>query len=511
MMNQLDGPKPFFNILRSKEADLIEVSENMGQILSSNWEKVKKQKELFAYLQASPHWQKWHQEIFQNSAFKEINLGIDPYSLGLWQSQLFKSHLSKEHFNKAAEKKARIFRLSSLAYRICGSSPSQDLAILLSSLLQVYRDYEGEVPKEELAHTISFEIAIGSNLFENLGFLSAFKTLVDRVHEVIEIENHDIEFFTVPDVRALACREPWNNILRLTAMHSAALMSGAKAHVSLPFDLFSKADGGRVARNITEILRRESHLNKLSNPTQGSFFEQEKADQFCNEAWALFQEIENKEGLRACLRSGWLHSQIQEYQKSQTQKFLTREKKMTGVNQYVLKKSLNKEYPLVEKDEKVSLENWWATWMNLDSAENLCQVERYVPHSLVSCFEKWQFKGDEWNAKQPDSCEIPVLVESSQVMAKKWGAVSEFFGLAALGIKELKLENLGEEALVVVLAGDPEGEFVKKVFKDTPEKLHPHLVWGGEKRVEPFSYCLNPKQPIDEFFQFVFRQLEDSL
>ncbi len=488
-------------------------SHCFARIVDSNWQKSESDVEFLAYVKTSPSWMQNHKNLLEQSQFHRINLGIDPYGSGLWQSHLFKSHLYKEHFDLAKTRGAKIFRISTLPYKVAGSSVEQDLAIILSSVLQLFRDYEGEIAISQIVESLSFELALGSNLFESLNFIESFKLLMLRLLELYEVEVNQIpDFYTVPDVRQLSCREPWNNILRLTSMHSASMMGGSLGHVSLPFDLFSEGEGMRVTRNISEILRRESHLTRVGNPVEGSFYSSEKTSELCEKAWSLCGEIENKEGLKSSLRSGWLYTQVYESQNRQTQAFLQRDIKMTGVNQYVLKSSLSTEFPLVEKSETQTLENWWAQWMDLGEASTLCQVERFVPHSLVDCFEKWQFKGDEWNKKRGEGHEIPVLVESKEIKNKKWSKVKDLFSLAALTVKEMSLDELRDEPpMLLVLAGDPQGDFVKNLFKKTPEKIHSRFVWCGEKKIEPFAMCLNQNQHLDEFFHYVFKNLEAAL
>jgi len=83
--------------------------------------------------------------------------------------------------------------------------------------------------------------------------------------------------------------EPHGNMINATASAIAAVLGCCDAITVEPQDL-SNPTMTRVARNVSSVIREESHLNKVSNPLEGSYGLKKITDEIAKNAWAKFQQ-----------------------------------------------------------------------------------------------------------------------------------------------------------------------------------------------------------------------------
>jgi len=113
--------------------------------------------------------------------------------------------------------------------------------------------------------------------------------------------------------RMLSARDPWPNLLRLTAAGFAGAVGGADAVV---IEGLARANGRpdafarRQARNTQLVLMEEAHLGRVDDPAAGSWFLDARTHDLAEAGWAEFQRIEGEGGLVASLRTGGVQARI---------------------------------------------------------------------------------------------------------------------------------------------------------------------------------------------------------
>ncbi|HZV85308.1 MAG TPA: methylmalonyl-CoA mutase family protein [Brevundimonas sp.] len=113
--------------------------------------------------------------------------------------------------------------------------------------------------------------------------------------------------------RMLSARDPWPNLLRLTAAGFAGAVGGADAVV---VDGLARANGRpdafarRQARNTQLVLMEEAHLGRVDDPASGSWFLDTRTLDLAEAGWAEFQRIEGEGGLVASLQIGGVQARI---------------------------------------------------------------------------------------------------------------------------------------------------------------------------------------------------------
>ena len=138
--------------------------------------------------------------------------------------------------------------------------------------------------------------------------------------------------------RMLGARDPWPNLLRLTAAAFAGAVGGADAVV---LDGFTAATGApdafarRLARNTQLILMEEAHLGRVDDPAAGSWFLDARTRDLARAGWAEFQRIEAEGGLIAALKAGTIQSRVAEARQAAEAAFAEGGRILIGVNKFV--------------------------------------------------------------------------------------------------------------------------------------------------------------------------------
>jgi methylmalonyl-CoA mutase len=147
----------------------------------------------------------------------------------------------------------------------------------------------------------------------------------------------------------LARRDPWTNIMRLTAASFAAACGGADSVAIAPF---TAALGGtnalsrRLTRNIPLVLAHECRLGRVADPARGSFHHETLTDTLARQAWTHFQEIQAEGTLEKFIVEGRLHAAVAQTRAARTAAFKNEDAVLIGVTAYPPSKELEAAHPL---------------------------------------------------------------------------------------------------------------------------------------------------------------------
>jgi methylmalonyl-CoA mutase len=138
--------------------------------------------------------------------------------------------------------------------------------------------------------------------------------------------------------RMLAARDPWPNLLRLTAAGYAGAVGGAGA---LVLDGLSRANGRsdafarRQARNTQAVLMEEAHLGRVDDPAAGSWFLDARTRDLAEAGWAEFQRIEGEGGLIIALRTGDIQDRVAAARAEREAALASGASQLVGVTKFV--------------------------------------------------------------------------------------------------------------------------------------------------------------------------------
>lgn len=220
-----------------------------------------------------------------------------------------------------------------------GSTIVQELALGLagaSEYMALLTDQDME--PNTAANSIHFSYSVGSKYFLEIAKLRALRLLWRQLLEAYTADK-DLPAFIHAETSS------WNktvydshvNVLRTTTEGMSAAISGADSITTFPFDsTYRQPDdfSDRIARNSQIILKEEAHFDKVADPAAGSYYVEELTDKLGQQAWNLFQEIEQEGGLLTSIQNGTVQSLLNITRRKRDQAIAARGRVFVGTNQY---------------------------------------------------------------------------------------------------------------------------------------------------------------------------------
>lgn len=104
------------------------------------------------------------------------------------------------------------------------------------------------------------------------------------------------------------------NLLRNTNEAMAAVLGGCNSSWVQPHDEAAGKPASktfkRIALNVSNILKEESHLDKVVDPTKGSYYIENIIHEISTSAWRIFTELEEDGSYNHHYENGNLHQMI---------------------------------------------------------------------------------------------------------------------------------------------------------------------------------------------------------
>lgn len=230
--------------------------------------------------------------------------------------------------------------VSSDPYDGGGASVVQEIAYTLGTGIEYLRRLtDGGMTVDAAAQQIGFSYAVSGDFFTQMAKLRAARGLWSRI---VMTAGGD------PTAAAMRMhartsrftktqRDPWVNMLRVTAECTAAALGGAQSIATLPFDCSigpASELARRVARNTQIVLREESHLDAVVDPAGGSWFVERLTAELARAAWAEVQSIEEAGGILKALGSGRIVDAVGDVAETRRRDLATRKTPIVGVSEF---------------------------------------------------------------------------------------------------------------------------------------------------------------------------------
>lgn len=205
---------------------------------------------------------------------------------------------------------------------------------------------------DRAAGQIEVELAADEDVFATIAKLRAARRLWSTMLAACSA-NDDAQAPTLHATvarRMLTRRDPWVNMLRVTAAVFAAGVGGADGVTAQPYDLLLAEQGDlgrRMARNTQLLLQEESNLGRVLDPAGGSNFVESLTDEIATVGWRIFRELEAAGGMPAVLLDGTLAGRIAEVRDARLARVATRRAPITGVSEFP---NLDEDQPSASSD-----------------------------------------------------------------------------------------------------------------------------------------------------------------
>lgn len=252
-----------------------------------------------------------------------------------------------EHLTLAANTAARhagaypdatFFMASGRVAHEAGGSIAQELAFAAANAVALINAaVEAGMPVEAALRGVVLSIAVDQEYFDGLAKVRALRLMWRSISKAY---GHEVPALIEArsSRRMLSARDPWPNLLRLTAAGFAGAVGGADAVV---LDGFVRAEGRadafarRQARNTQLVLMEEASLGRVDDPAAGSWYLDHRTRELAEAGWAEFQVIEAEGGLVEALRGDLIQSRVARAREVLERALSNGSKQIVGVTKFV--------------------------------------------------------------------------------------------------------------------------------------------------------------------------------
>lgn len=182
-----------------------------------------------------------------------------------------------------------------------GATATQELAFLLARLADTYDQLtEQGLTIEQLVPKTLISMAVGTSYLPEIAKLRALRVLLARFVAAYSPQSSPFTIHCTTSPFYESTATPYTNLLRATTEAMAAVIGGADVLTVRPYNAVFQQDDAfaqRIARNVSLLLTAESHLDKVADPSAGSFYIEQFTHQLTKAAWTLFLQVEERGGL----------------------------------------------------------------------------------------------------------------------------------------------------------------------------------------------------------------------
>lgn len=231
-------------------------------------------------------------------------------------------------------KNVKTISANTLSFHYEGANAVQELALSLAVAAK-YVEQEGDF--EKFASKFFVNFAIDAEFFVEIAKLRAFKVLWKAFSKAYQVDQPiAIPVLAETSLRSYTKADSYVNLLRAGNEAFAALIGGADYFTVHPHDCLTKPaeKSIRIARNVSLVLKEESYVENVLDPSGGSYFIETLTAEYVEKAWGLFLEIEKAGGIDSYIETGKLQAALDEVYESRLNAVETRKHSLIGTNIY---------------------------------------------------------------------------------------------------------------------------------------------------------------------------------
>ena len=268
------------------------------------------------------------------SSSTSFNISFDPIGsfakTGGWKSSM-NEDLDKLNNNiKILEKFNNVIIVNSGLYQNSGANIFEEIAFTLSHANEYLNHFNGKC-----ANKIAFNISMGSNYFFEIAKLKALRFLWSKITKEYNNEINFPHIIAKPSKRNKTIIDYNNNILRTTTECMSAILGGANTISNITYDSIFKNKNEyseKIALNQLLIIKHETHIDKVKNAADGSYYINNIANTIAEESLKIFKDIENRGGFISALEKNIIQKRIDKSHKIEQELFNNNKEKLLGIN-----------------------------------------------------------------------------------------------------------------------------------------------------------------------------------
>lgn len=320
---------------------------------------------------------------------------IDPIGTFVLKGNLDKNAISK--LKPAIEKTKvlpnfRTIGVHGKFFANSGSSIVQELAFSLAQGAEYLTQLtELGMNIDDVAKSIKFNFGIGNNYFMEIAKLRAARLLWAQIVKAYGPEcDSSAKLIAHCETNRFnkTVYDPYVNMLRTQTEAMSAVLGGAHSITVLPFNaIFEETTefSERIARNQQALLKEESYLDKIADPSAGSYYIENLTASLADEAWALFLKVQGKGGFIAAFNEGFVQGEIKEMAAKRDKNIAFRRDNLLGTNQFP------------NFTEKIEAEFDGSVFEPVDLTEKGSKIETLKPYRGAQAFEVLRYTTDVYS------------------------------------------------------------------------------------------------------------------
>ncbi|MDO5759620.1 MAG: methylmalonyl-CoA mutase family protein [Bacteroidota bacterium] len=411
-----------------------------------------------------------------------INFDIFAYALkhGGYYSSLQNDMQELEEiitFAKENLPKFKVININAIVFKDAGSNITQELGFALSLANEyVAMLTDKGFALKDITSRLMFSFATGSDYFLEIAKLRSARLLWSNIIEQYESATPQDAKSYIHTENTLYNKTIFDahvNLLRTTTETMSSVIAGADSISVKPFDVALKESDEfslRLALNQQILLKEESYLDKIVDPSSGSYYIETLTNNISEKAWEIFQQIEAMGGYAKAIENNSIQDKIEEMSNLVAKDIAKRKKVLVGTNQYpnLMEKEIDyKRKECCSKAEK-------------NSFKPLCFNREALP------FEKLRL--EVISAKKVPTVFL-LLYGNLSMRTARAGFASNFFGVAGYEIANNKgFDTIDEAAeaiikanndiLVLCSSDDEYPELVRAILPKIKGKIQ-HIIVAG--------------------------------
>jgi methylmalonyl-CoA mutase len=428
------------------------------------------------------------------------SFNYDPFFYALKHGHFYKTIKSNldeaEVVIRVAEKELPMFDILTVngkAFNNSGASIVQELAYTLSAATEYMSELTNRgLTPDEIGQRMVFSYATGSNYFMEIAKIRATRLLWSKIIEQYEFSTSKaakVHIHTESSMYNKTIFDPYVNMLRTTTETMSAAIAGADSISVYPFDAAYKESDDfsrRIATNQQILLKEEAYMDKIIDPSAGSYYIENLTNNLAENAWKIFLDIEKIGGFTKAIKENYVQDEIEKMHEKRQGDVAKRKTVVVGTNQYP-----NLSEKPVEVTKKCCCQN---------GRDCGCKDENEQEFKILRCqrqakpFENLRLAVN--NAEHKPS--VFLLTYGNLAMRNaRAGFTTNFFGVAGYDIKNNAGFETGRQGadealkynpdiLVLCSSDDEYEELIKEVMPIVKGKIKNVVVAGNPEKAEEF-------------------------
>ncbi|SMG07016.1 methylmalonyl-CoA mutase [Marivirga sericea] len=348
--------------------------------------------------------------------------------------------------------------ISSNLFHNSGANITHELGLLLSKSVEFFDKLTDlKLELSQIIKSTLFSVGVGSNYFFEIAKLKALKYNLLKIAHAYDsnLKADDIFIHCNTSFRTKSALDFNVNLLRNTNEAMASVLGGCNSLWVQPHDESAGKPSSktfkRIALNISNILKEESHLDKITDPTKGSYYIENLIKEISTSSWKLFVEFEEDGSYNHHFENGNIHQIIDTDAGKAEQNLWARKHLIIGTNTYQL------------IGEKIS------AYLDTEESGKSLEAKR-----LTSTIEHMRYRIEKLVEEKGETARPMaqiLLLGTDPISKAKSDFAYSFLGIAGIGISsENFIKDLDEE-----IEADKNAKMTVLCYAETPENLDQYI------------------------------------